>query len=210
MTIPANRRSGLLLYVDAADIAGHAVRLVLAEKALKPDIQYVTAATRPEDLNDLNPYHQILTLIDRELVLYDCAIMLEYLDERYPHPPLMPTDPISRANNRQLRMRVSRELLTVADKLVGGTKAEAANAARIIKDNLLAIAPIFSQRKYFLSEDYSLVDCCLAPLMWRLQHYGITLGPQAKALQRYAESVFSREAFRLSLSPFERSLHGGS
>ena len=98
----------------------------------------------------------------------------------------------------------------MADKLVGGTKSEAAIAARVIKDNLLAIAPIFSQRKYFLSDDYSLVDCCLAPLMWRLEHYGINLGPQGKALQRYAESVFSREAFRLSLSPFERSLHGGS
>ena len=209
MTIPANRRSGLTLYVDAADIAGHAVRLVLAEKALKPDIQFVTPETRPEDLNDLNPYHQILTLIDRDLVLYDGAIMLEYLDERYPHPPLMPTDPIARASNRQLRRRVSRELLDVADKLVSGTKSEAAAAARIIKDNLLAIAPIFSHRKYFLSDDYSLVDCCLVPLLWRLQHYGIVLGPPAKPLMKYAESVFSREAFRTSLSPFERSLHGG-
>jgi RNA polymerase-associated protein len=207
MTVAANRRNGLTLYVDAADLAGHAVRLVLAEKALKVEIIYVTPQNRPEDLNDLNPYHQILTLLDRDLVLYDPPIMLEYLDERYPHPPLMPTDPISRASNRQFRRRVSRELLEVADAVAGATKAQVKEATRVIRDNLHAIAPIFSHRKFFMSDEYSLVDCCLAPLLWRLPHFGIQLEPQAKPLARYAESLFGREAFKASLSAWERGLN---
>ncbi len=205
MTSTANRRSGLTLYVDAADLAGHAVRLVLAEKSLSADIHYVTPETCPEDLYALNPYHQILTLLDRELVLYDQPIMLEYLDERYPHPPLMPTDPMSRANNRQLRGRISRELLEATGGFKGGTAA-VNQARRVISDNLHAIAPIFSHRKFFMSDEFSLADCCLAPLLWRLPVYGVNLAPEAKPLARYADAIFSRPAFRHSLSAVERTM----
>ncbi len=206
MSSLVNRRSVMTLYADAADPIGHAVRIVLAEKDVNVEVAFVTDETKPEDLHDLNPYHALLTLIDRDLVLYDAQVMLEYLDERYPHPPLMPVDPVSRANNRQIRARLTRDLLSLAER-VGGTDAGMADEARrAIGDNLHAIAPALAQRAYFLSDEYSLVDCCLAPLLWRLPSYGIKLMPQAKPLLRYAEVLFSREAFRASPSPAERTM----
>ena len=203
MTGQAYRRSILTLYTEAGDLLGHAVRLVLAEKDVTADVQFVTEETKPEDLNDLNPYRKILTLIDRDLVLYDASIMLEFLDERYPHPPLMPMDPVSRASNRQLRHRIARELLEVGN-LLKRKDDSAAKAAKIVTDNLNAIAPAFAQRKFFFSDEYSLVDCCLAPLLWRLPEFGIKLGAQAKPLLRYADILFARDAFRASLTPSER------
>ena len=206
MTVLANRRSVMTLYSDMADPIGHGVRIVLAEKDINVDINYVDDNTRPEDLNDLNPYDTVLTLIDRELVLYDAQIMMEYLDERYPHPPLMPVDPVSRANNRQFRYRVMRDLYGIVDDLGSSNDIAAANARKTIRDNLMAIAPIFSQHEFFMSEEYSLVDCSLAPLLWRLQNYGVKLSAQAKPIMKYAEKIFAREGFQASLSPFEREL----
>lgn len=196
----------MTLYSDAADPIGHGVRIVLAEKDINVDINYVDDENRPEDLNDLNPYDSILTLIDRDLVLYDAQIMMEYLDERYPHPPLMPVDPVSRATNRQFRYRVMRDLYGIVEDLASANEIAAANARKTIRDNLLAIAPIFAQHEYFMSDEYSLVDCCLSPLLWRLQFYGVKLPTQAKPILKYAERIFAREGFRASLSPFERDL----
>lgn len=196
----------MTLYSDAADPIGHGVRIVLAEKDINVDINYVDDENRPEDLNDLNPYDSILTLIDRDLVLYDAQIMMEYLDERYPHPPLMPVDPVSRATNRQFRYRVMRDLYGIVEDLASANEIAAANARKTIRDNLLAIAPIFAQHEYFMSDEYSLVDCCLSPLLWRLQFYGVKLNAQAKPIVKYAERIFAREGFRASLSPFERDL----
>lgn len=195
----------MTLYADATDPIGHAVRIVLAEKDVNVEVAFVTEETKPEDLHDLNPYHTLLTLIDRELVLYDAQIMLEYLDERYPHPPLMPVDPVSRANNRQIRYRVTRDLVALAERLARDAST-AADARRALGDNLHAIAPALNHHSYFLSDEYSLVDCCLAPLLWRLPYYGLKLTPQAKPLLRYAETLFSREAFRASLSAAERAM----
>ena len=206
MSSLVNRRSVMTLYADAADPIGHAVRIVLAEKDVNVEVAFVTDETKPEDLHDLNPYHALLTLIDRDLVLYDAQVMLEYLDERYPHPPLMPVDPVSRANNRQIRARLTRDLLSLAERVAGTDAGLADEARRAIGDNLHAISPALAQRAYFLSDEYSLVDCCLAPLLWRLPSYGIKLMPQAKPLLRYAEVLFSREAFRASLSPAERTM----
>jgi RNA polymerase-associated protein len=207
MSLLANRRSGMTLYADPADPTGHAVRIVLAEKDVNVEVCFVTEETKPEDLHDLNPYDTILTLVDRDLVLYDAQIMLEYLDERYPHPPLMPIDPASRANNRQVRYRVARDLLSLAGAFTRGASAEsAARAVGTISDNLHALAPALGQRRYFMSDDYSLVDCCFAPLLWRLPAWGVKLAPEARPLLRYAETLFAREAFRASLSPYERSI----
>ena len=206
MTGLANRRSVMTLYCDAADPIGHGVRIVLAEKDINVDINYVDDENRPEDLNDLNPYDTILTLIDRELVIYDAQIMMEYLDERYPHPPLMPVDPVSRATNRQFRYRVIRDLYSILEGLASANEIAAANARKTIRDNLLAIAPIFSQHEYFMSDEYSLVDCCLSPLLWRLQFYGVKLTAPAKPILKYAERIFARDGFQASLSPFEREV----
>lgn len=195
-----------MLYSDPMDPASHAVRFVLAEKAINIDIVQVTPEDKPEDLNQLNPYNGILTLVDRELVLYEPQVMMEYLDERFPHPPLMPVDPVSRAQNRLLRYRLQRDLFTLVPEIETGTAAKADAARKTLKDHLTAIAPVFSQTRFFMSDDYSLVDCFLTPILWRLAHYRVNLGAQGKALTKYAERMFEREAFDASLSELEREL----
>jgi RNA polymerase-associated protein len=206
MALLANRRSVMSLYSDINDPASHAVRFVLAEKAINVEIQHVTADERPEDLVDLNPYaDSILTLVDRELVLYEPQIIMEYLDERFPHPPLMPVDPVSRASNRLYRHRLQRDIYKYVPALEkGGAQAESARKA--VRDALTGIAPIFAQRKFFMSDDYSLVDIYLTPMLWRLGHYKIKLPASAKALIQFAERMFARDAFEASLSDGEREM----
>lgn len=202
MASVANKRAIMVLYSDTTSPIGHCVRIVLAEKEINVEIKYVEGE-RPEELNDLNPYNSVLTLIDRELVLYDGLIIMEYLDERFPHPPLMPVDPVSRASNRQLRYRVMRDLYSVIDDLSDSNEIAAANAKKTLRDNLTAISPAFSQKPYFMSDEYSLVDCCMAPLLWRLSQYGLKLPISAKPLQQYADRLFERDAFQSSLSDVE-------
>lgn len=206
MATVANRRSVMVLYSDAISPIGHCVRIVLAEKDINAEVNYIDVDNRPEELSELNPYNTMLTLIDRDLVLYDAQIIMEYLDERFPHPPLMPVDPVSRASNRQLRYRVMKDLYSLLDDLTGDNEIAAANAKKSIRDHLTAIAPVFSQLPYFMSEEYTLTDCCLAPLLWRLDSYGIKLPTGAKELDKYAERLFEREAFQTSMSEQEREL----
>jgi len=196
----------MTLYADALEPLGHAVRIVLAEKDVNVEICFITEQTKPEDLNDLNPYGSLLTLIDRELVIYEPQVMMEYLDDRYPHPPLMPVDPVSRANNRQIRQRVMRDLFSNVAALHGRNELAAGNARKVVRDNLTAIAPAFTQQPFFLSTEMSLIDCCLVPLLWRLDYYDIKLPAQCKALMQYADRMFGRPAFRASLSPEERAM----
>ena len=196
----------MVLYSDTVNPVGHSVRIVLAEKDINVDIRYIQGNELPEDLAELNPYNTVLTLIDRDLVLYDEQIIMEYLDERFPHPPLLPVDPVSRANNRQLRFRVMRDLYRQVEQLTAEDEIAAANARKEIRDNLTAIAPIFSQKPFFMSDEYSLVDCCLAPLLWRLDHYGIKLPLSAKVINEYARRMFDRDAFKLSLSLWEKEI----
>ncbi len=202
----ASRRSVMTLYAQTDDPIGHGVRIVLAEKDVNVDINYIHADDRPEDLFDLNPYNKVLTLIDRELVLYDAQIMMEYLDERFPHPPLMPANPVARAMNRQVRQRMIHDLYGLIESLTGKNDISATTARRVIRDHLTVITPAFTQHHYFISNDYSLVDCCLAPLLWRLDIFGIKLRAEAKPLLNYAERLFSRSAFKQSLSPTEREM----
>ena len=206
MVSVANRRSVMVLYTDTTSPIGHSVRIVLAEKDINVEINYIDGDQRPEELNDLNPYNSLLTLIDRDLVLYDAQIIMEYLDERFPHPPLMPVDPVSRASNRQLRFRVINDLYSLLDDIEGDDSSAASSARKSLKDNLTAIAPAFAQKPYFMSDEYTLIDCLLAPLLWRLDHYGIKLPAAAKVLTQYGESLFGREAFKLSMSEAEREL----
>ncbi|MCG8324326.1 MAG: glutathione S-transferase N-terminal domain-containing protein [Thiotrichales bacterium] len=202
----ANRRSIMVLYSDQDGLLGHCTRLVLAEKDINVEINFVADDDRPEELAELNPYNSVLTLIDRDLVLYDAQIIMEYLDERFPHPPLLPVDPVNRATNRQLRYRVMRDLYSLIDDLEGENDIAAANARKSLRDNLTAIAPAFTQKPYFMSEEYTLVDCCMAPLMWRLPQYGVKLPASAKPLLEYSERLFEKEAFRESLSSHEKEI----
>ena len=205
----ANRRSVMSLYSDPTDPASHAVRFVLAEKAINVEIHHVTVDDKPEDLNDLNPYSAILTLVDRDLVLYEPQIIMEYLDERFPHPPLMPVDPVARASNRLYRYRLQRDFYALVDDLENGDKGASNAARKCLRDHLSTLAPIFAQKTYFMSDDYSLVDCYLAPILWRLPAYGVRLPSHAKALQTFARRLFEREAFAQSLTEAEHELRGG-
>ena len=206
MALLANRRSVMSLYSDATDPASHAVRFVLAEKAINVEIQNVTHEDKPEDLLELNPYNTILTLVDRELVLYEAHIIMEYLDERFPHPPLMPVDPVARATNRLFRYRIKRDIYQLIDALDAAEGSPVSTCRKNLKDHLTSIAPLFAQKPFFMSDDYSLVDCYLAPVLWRLPFYKINLPVQAKALTQYAERLFEREAFEASLTEAEREM----
>ena len=206
MSSMANRRSIMVLYSDQTTPIGHAVRIVLAEKDINVEINYVDG-NRPEELNELNPYGDVLTLIDRDLVLYEAQIIMEYLDERFPHPPLMPVDPVARATNRQFRYRVMRDLYALIEDIENNSDGSAATARKTMRDNLTALTPMFAQKPYFMSDEYSLVDCCMAPLIWRLNSWGVKLPASTKALVKYGERLFSRPAFRDSLSTYERELN---
>ena len=185
---------------------GHSVRLVLKEKDITADIIFVEEGNKPEDLDLLNPYGGVLTLVDRDLVLYQAQIMMEYLDERYPHPPLMPVDPVSRAANRQFRYRITRDLFSLSIKAESSEVEVALNAKSQIRDNLQALAPIFEQYQYFMSDEYSLVDMCLSTMLWRLGYWDIKLGSSSKAIYKYADKMFQRETFIASLSDFEKEM----
>lgn len=204
----ANRRSVMVLYSDSTSPAGHCVRLVLGEKDINVEINYVEDGERPEALIEINPYNSVLTLIDRDLVLYDEQIIMEYLDERFPHPPLLPVDPVTRAGNRQLRFRVLKDLYSLIDDIESSDSAKSSNAQKNMKDNLTAIAPAFMQKPYFMSDEYTLVDCCMAPLLWRLPKYGIKLPASASSVEQYADRLFERDAFQSSLSEAEKEMRG--
>src|SRR5690606_9587408 len=161
----------------------------------------------PEDLLDLNPYHSAPTLVDRDLVLYDSRVIIEYLDERFPHPPLMPIDPIARAQFRVALYRIERDWYGLAEQIENIADYKAAqNARKILRESILASTDVFKARPYFLSDEFSLVDATIAPILWRLARWGIDVPPQSQAVNRYANLVFSRPAFHRSLSRVEQEM----
>lgn len=184
----------------------HRVRIVLNEKSITADIINVNVNELPEDLIDLNPYNSTPTLVDRDLVLYNSQIIMEYLDERFPHPPLMPVDPVSRARSRIMLYRIDKDWYSLLDNINGDNAAQAENGRKAIRDGLTVIAPIFVKKPYFMSDEFTLVDACLAPLLWRLPLYGIDLPEQAKPVLQYAARLFERDAFEASLSEFESEI----
>jgi len=211
MSMLNNKRSVMTLYSNANDIYSHRVRIVLAEKGVAVDIIHVTPDNLPEDLVDLNPYNTIPTLVDRELVLYQSRIIMEYLDERFPHPPLLPVYPVARAKSRLLMYRVEHDWYRLFHKIENsGDAAERDQARQEFQESLQSVAPVFAEQPYFLSDDYSLVDCCIAPLLWRLSSYDIDLGAATRAITTYANRIFERETFQASLTEAERELRHGS
>lgn len=202
----SRRRSALLLFAAPDSCLSHRVRLVLAEKGIQAGIVEADIHQPPEDLLDLNPYGSLPTLVDRDLVLYDSRVIMEYLDERYPHPPLLPSDPVGRARCRLALARVEQDWYSLLPQL-GGLGADAANEARrTLTEGLAASNEVFAAKPYFLSDELTLVDCTLAPLLWRLTVFGITLPRQAGAVLSYAQRLFQRPAFRRSLSRGEREM----
>lgn len=201
------KRSIMTLYSGQLDIPSHRVRIVLAEKGIAVDIKYMNGDNHSEDLLSLNPYNTLPTLVDRDLVLYNTDIISEYLDERFPHPPLLPVYPIARAKCRLMIYRIEHDWLTLIPTIQKGKKSEADDARKTLRNQLITLAPIFSEMPYFLSEDFSLADCCLAPMLWRLPTLGIELPTgQAKAIYDYKKRIFARESFKKSLSDLEHEL----
>lgn len=209
MASQASRRNLITLYSGASDFASHQVRLVLAEKGIAAEIDIVRPDAMPEEVYEVNPYGTLPTLIDRDLSLFQSDIMLEYLDERFPHPPLLPVYPVARAQSRQMLYRIKHDWFQLADKILQDGK-DAAEARRDLRDSLLATAPLFAESTYFLSEEYSLLDVYLATLLWRLPMLGIELtGPASKAVHQYMLRLFERDAFVSSLTEAERRLRSG-
>ncbi|KKC99929.1 MULTISPECIES: stringent starvation protein SspA [Photobacterium] len=207
MAVAANKRSVMTLYSDASDMYSHQVRIVLAEKGVSVEIELVEPDNLPEDLLDLNPYNSVPTLVDRELALYQAGIIMEYLDERFPHPPLMPVYPVARGNSRLMMYRIERNWYSLAEKVQKGTADEADKARKQLREELLALSPVFAEFPYFMSEEFSLVDCYLAPLLWRLPSMGIDLsGAGSKEVKAYMTRVFERDSFLASLTEAEREM----
>ena len=207
MAVAANKRSIMTLFSDTIDIYSHQVRIVLAEKGVGVEISYTDPSKLPEDLLELNPYGTVPTLVDRELVLYKSHIIMEYLDERFPHPPLMPVYPVSRGQSRLMMHRIEQDWYSLAAQIFRG-EGDVETARNELREALLSLAPVFSEMPYFMSEEFSLVDCYLAPLLWRLPALGIELsGAGANDIHAYMNRIFSRSSFKASLTDQEREIH---
>lgn len=202
------KRSSMTFMSDPTCHYSHRVRIVLAEKGVAVDIRDVDPENKPQELAEINPYNNLPTLVDRDLVLYQPNVMMEYLDERFPHPPLLPVYPVARAQSRLHLYRIEQDWCRLVDQILDPkTKETPANRARKeLRESLLATAPIFTDLPYFMSEDFTLVDCAVAPLLWRLPSLGIELPKQAKELDAYAERLFARESFKESLSELEKEM----
>ncbi len=208
MTNVSNRRSMMGLFSGNTCIRSHQVRFVLREKGITTDIQNVGGKKVPEDLIALNPYASIPTLTDRELVIYDSRVIIEYLDERYPHPPLMPVSPVDRAKVRLALASLEADIVSTAIELDAELGSRNENSLRKkLKSMLNASLDLFSSNKYFLNDELTVIDCVLAPILWRLEYFGISLVKEQKAITDYMERVFSRETFQDSLSEDEEEMH---
>ena len=207
MAVIANRRSVMTLFSKPTCIHSHRTRLVLAEKNINIDISSVDGPDLPEDLMDLNPYHTVPTLVDRDLVLYDSRVIIEYLDERFPHPPLMPVDPVTRAKFRLALFRIETDWYQLAEQFdADGDRKLPSKSKKMLRESILASVDLFAAMRYFLSEDFSLVDCSIAPILWRLPIYGIELGSQAESIENYMKRVFERPSFQESLTELEQEM----
>lgn len=203
------KRSSMTFFSDGQSHYSHRVRIVLAEKGVTVDVIEATGENKPEDLAQLNPYNSLPTLVDRELVLYESKIMMEYLDERFPHPPLLPVYPVARGESRLYIYRIERDWSSLVDTIESSDNKKVADAARKeLRESLTSIAPIFSQKPFFMSDEFTLIDCCLAPILWRLPALGIEIAKnkQTKSLYEYMDRLFSRDSFKESLSEYEQDI----
>jgi stringent starvation protein A len=203
------KRSSMTFYSDPTCHYSHRVRIVLAEKGVTVDIEDVDNLAIPEEVLAFTPYGVLPALIDRDLALYETKVMMEYLDERFPHPPLLPVYPVARALSRQFMFRIEKDCSAQVDKIVDSLEGPIAEKARKeLQDSLVSLAPIFSDLPYFMSEYFTLVDCCLGPILWRLKSLGIDLpdNRQTKPLHDYMARIFERESFQESLSEIEREM----
>lgn len=197
----------MALYSSATCLESHRVRFVLAEKGINVDIVDIgTDESAAEDLAELNPYNEAPTLVDRDLVLYDAGVINDYLDERYPHPPLMPVDPVSRAQLRLAHHRILKDWYSQAMIIEKSSGKKAETAAKQLRESIIASNELFKMSEFLLSEELTLVDCTIGPLLWRLPAYGVKLGKPGATIENYAQRIFSRTSFKSSLTQAERDM----
>ena len=192
------------LYSGTTCPFSHRCRIVLYEKGMDFQIVDVDLFDKPEDLATMNPYNQTPVLVERELILYESNIINEYIDDRFPHPQLMPADPVLKARARLFLFRFEGDLFSHIDAIETGTQRQADKARELVRDNLVQIAPVFAHQRYMLGDEFSMLDVAIAPLLWRLDLYGIQLPRHAAPLMKYAERLFSRSAFVEALTPSEK------
>jgi RNA polymerase-associated protein len=205
------RRSSMTLFSDPTCQYSHRVRIVLAEKGVTVDIEDIEANGVTEEILEANPYGTLPTLVDRDLALYESKVVMEYLDERFPHPPLLPVYPVARAQSRLWIYRIERDWCVLIYQIVTNPDSKKADAARKeFRESLISVASIFAEMDFFMNEDFTLVDCCLAPMLWRLPRLGIELpnNRQVKPLLDYMDRLFARPSFEESLTDLEREIRG--
>lgn len=196
----------MTLYSGTTCPFSHRCRIVLFEKGMDFQVIDVDVANKPEDLAVMNPYNEVPVLVERDLILYQANIINEYIDERFPHPQLMPADPVMRGRARLFLYRFEQELFSHINDIEDGNAKAAEKARAQIRDSLTQIAPVFVKQKYMLGDEYSMLDVAIAPLLWRLEHYGLQLPKQAAPLLKYAERIFSRQGFIDALTPAEKAM----
>jgi RNA polymerase-associated protein len=207
VTAAIKGRSTMALYSSDRSIHCHRVRFVLAEKGINVDIINISNnESAAADLAELNPYNETPTLVDRDLLLHNAGVINDYLDERYPHPPLMPVDPVSRARLRLIHHRVIRDWYPLADKIENAEPAEADKVRQQLTESIVAANDLFKHSDFVLGDELSLVDCTLAPLFWRLPVYRINLGKPGATVQGYIQRLISRKSFKVSLTRAEREM----
>ena len=199
------RKAVMTLFSSPTCAMSHCARFVLQEKGIPADIEYYDPNNAPDELLELNPTGVSPTLIERDLVLYDSRIIMEYLDERFPHPPLHQMDPVSRANARMVIKRIDQEWYALLDEMLNSGEKKSARAKKALKDSLLSSSAIFAARPFFMSDEFSLIDCALAPLLWRLSSVGIDISGD-NAIHYYAQRLFNRAGFKRSLSDAEKEM----
>ena len=206
MAVVTNKRSVMTLYTGENDLYSHQSRIVLAEKGVSVDYVIVKPGEIPEELAEINPYASMPTLVDRDLVLYCSRIIMEYLDERFPHPPLLPIYPVARARARLMMFRLEKEWYAYATIIMTSNKSEAVEQAQLdLRNSLAAVIKLFSDSPFFLSDEFSLIDCVVAPLLWRLPKLGVKLlTAKAKPILDYMDKIFARDSFQASLTEKER------
>jgi RNA polymerase-associated protein len=196
----------MTLYSGTTDPYSHRCRFVLFEKGMDFQVIDVDVYNKPEDLAVMNPYNRVPVLVERDLILYEANIINEYIDERFPHPQLMPADPVMRARARLFLHRFEQELFCHIEGLESGVAKNVEKARVAVRENLTQISPVFTKQKYMLGDEFSMLDVAIAPLLWRLDHYGIQLDKEAAPLMKYAERLFSRPAYSEAMTPSEKAM----
>lgn len=198
--------AGVTLYCSAGNVGCHWVRMVLAEKDIPgARVALQVEGRMSEDLVVLNPSQTLPTLTDRDTVIYPARLIAEFLDERYPHPPMMPPEAALRARLRMAMERLEHEWVPLIEQIASGPAAQSRMARKRLADQLVASARLFPARGWFLGLEFSIADCAWAALLWRLASLKMQVPAGGDPIRRYAERVFARPAFARSLVDSQRA-----